>query len=427
MPIDWSSLWRKEDWWAIWLGFVILALVATKTLVGIPKISVWSNDLGTAVSASDVPYFILLGISLLLLTSVAIRVMGKRMRKYLFGFPVVFILAFLSKLVADQAGIKGLGLAYALWALFFGLLIRNIFGIPKFLEAAIEGELFIKIGLVLLGAEILFDVILKAGSLGLFEVTISLAIVWYFCYYVARKLGLTRSLSAIMSNAVSVCGVSAAIAAGGATKGDKKEIGYVISLVLLFSAPMMVLMPAIGKLAGMSDAVFGAWVGGTIDNTASVVASGALYSEQAMTIASVIKMSQNVLIGVTAFLLALYWVFRVERNPTTEKPKPIEIWYRFPKFILGFLIASILFTFILVPLVGAETVGGMLKITKGFRGWFFALTFVSVGLSTKFSDLIKIGKGKPVIAFITATILDLVLSLITAYVFFGGIFFPPPI
>lgn len=427
MPVDWSALWKKEDWWALWLGFVILALVATKTLVWIPKISVWSNDLGTAIGASNIPYFILLGFSLLLMTSIAILAVGEGLRKYLTGFPIVFILAFLSQLVADQADIKGIGLAYALWALIFGLLVRNIFGIPKFLETAAKGGLFIKVGLVLLGAEILFDVILKAGSLGLFEVTIGLAIVWYFCYYVARKLGLTKSLSATMANATSVCGVSAAIAAGGATGADKKEIGYVISLVLLFAAPMMVLMPVIGRLAGMSDAVFGAWVGGSIDNTASVVASGALYSEQAMTIASVVKMSQNVLIGITAFLLALYWVFKVERSHTSEKPKPIEIWYRFPKFILGFLIASILFTFVLVPAMGTETVTGMLTITKGFRGWFFALTFVSIGLSTKFSELIKIGKGKPLIAFIAATVLDLVTSLITAYVFFGGVFFPPPI
>ncbi len=427
MPIDWSSLWKKEDWWAVWLGFTILALVATKTLDWIPKISVWSSDLGTAVIAGDVPFFILLGVSLLMLTSVAILAIGERLTKYVIGFPIVFIIAFLSQLVAQQSDINGIGLAYALWALFFGLLIRNIFGIPKFLEAAVKGELFIKIGLVLLGAEILFDVILQAGSLGLFEVTIGLAIVWYFCYYVARKLGLTRSLSAIMANAASVCGVSAAIAAGGATKGDKKEIGYVISLVLLFAAPMMVLMPVIGRFVSMPDAVFGAWVGGTIDNTASVVASGALYSEQAMTVASVVKMSQNILIGITAFLLAVYWVFKVERNPTAEKPKPIEIWYRFPKFILGFLVASILFTFIMVPLAGTETVSGMLKITKGFRGWFFALTFVSIGLGTNFVELIKIGKGKPVVVFIAATIFDLVVSLITAYVFFGGIFFPPPV
>lgn len=427
MPINWSSLWKKEDWWAVWLGFVILALVATKTLVWIPKTYIWSNDLGAAISASDVPYFILLGFSLLLLTGIAVRAMGKTIKKYVIGFPVVFILAFLSQLVASQADIKGSGLAYALWALFFGLSIRNIFGIPKFLETATRGGLFIKIGLVLLGAEILFDVILKAGSLGLFEVTVGLAIVWYSCYYLAKKFGLTKSLSAVMANAVSVCGVSAAIAAGGAIKADKKEIGYVISLVLLFSAPMMVLMPVIGRLTGMSDAVFGAWVGGTIDNTASVVASGALFSEQAMAVASVIKMSQNILIGITAFLLALYWVFKVERSSMTEKPRLTEIWYRFPKFIWGFLIASLLFTLILVPLMGAETVGGMLKITKGFRGWFFALTFVSIGLNTKFSELIRVGKGKPIVVFILATVLDLVISLITAYVFFGGIFFPSPI
>lgn len=419
--IPWSSLWKKEDWWAVWIGLIILALVATGTITWIPKISSWTFDLTTAINIMDIPYFILLALFLLTLTGIPIFAIKRgRTKTYCTSFLIVFLLAFLAQLTSRQTNIKESGLAYALWALFFGLLISNIIGTPKWFNAT--SGLFIKIGLVVLGAEILFNIILEAGALGLFEVTVGLAIVWYFCYYIARKLGLSKSFSAIMSTATSVCGVSAAIAASGAVKGDKKEVSYTISLVLLFSAPMIIAMPIIGKELGIPDTIFGAWVGGCIDNTASVVASGALYSEEAMAIASIIKMSQNILIGITAFLLALYWTLKVER--TSEKPKPVEIWYRFPKFIVGFLLASIVFSFVLTPLIGIQPVKALLKITKGFRGWFFALTFVCIGLQTKFTELIKIGKGKPLLVFIVATLFDVIISLISAYVFFGGTIFP---
>jgi uncharacterized membrane protein YadS len=233
------------------------------------------------------------------------------------------------------------------------------------------------------------------------------------------------SFAAIMANATSVCGVSAAIAAGGAVKGDPKEISYTISLILLFAGPMMVLLPLISQAIGLSEVIAGAWIGGTIDTTPAVVAAGAIYGDKAMAIASVVKMSQNILIGVTAFLLALYWVVRVERK-SREKPKAIEIWYRFPKFIVGFIIASTIFSLLLVPTMGAEPVSAILKITKGLRGWFFALAFVSIGLDTRFTELVKIGRGKPFIIFITATIWDVAISLISAYVFFGGLLFPLP-
>ncbi len=422
-----SSLWKSEDWWAVWLGLFILVLVATNIISWIPSISTWLTDLSVAIGLEAIPFFLLLGFGLLFLTSIPLLARGESIKNYWIGFPILFFFAFLSHLVAKQSAIKEWGLAYALWALAFGLVISNSIGTPKILKSAAKSELFIKIGLVVLGAEVLFDVILKAGYLGLFEVTVGLAIVWYFCYYIAVRVGLTRSLAAIMANATSVCGVSAAIAAGGAVKGDPKEIGYTISLVLLFAAPMTVLMPLIGKFFQIPDVVFGAWIGGTIDNTASVVASGALYSETAMAIASVMKMSQNVLIGFTAFLLALYWVLKVEKKHGQEKPKPIEIWYRFPKFILGFLIASLVFSFVLLPTMGGDAVSGILKVSKGFRGWFFALTFVSIGLQTDIRELVKIGRGKPFLVFIAATLVDLALSFLTAYIFFGGVLFPPPV
>jgi len=426
MAIDWSSLWKKEDWWAVWLGFSALALVSTRIVTSLPKISVWAADPSVAIKFWDIPYFILLGLALLALTSVAILAMKEKIKGYWAGFPLVFFLAFLSLLISNQKTIKEWGLEFVLWALVFGLIISNTIGTPKWLNPAVKAELFIKIGLVLLGAEILFQVILTAGAFGLFEVTVGLLLVWYLCYFLAIRVGLKKSFAAVMASGTAICGVSAAIAAGGAVKGDPKEISYTVSLVLLFSMPLLVLMPLIGRLMGMPDAVVGAWIGGTIDTTPAVVAAGALYSQRAMNFASIVKMSQNVLIGVTAFLLALYWVLKVEKNPG-EKPSPMEIWYRFPKFVLGFFLASMVFSLLLVPILGSDSVKAIQSISGGIRGWFFAMAFVCIGLGTKFTELVKIGRGKPFLVFLVATVVDIIISLLSAYVFFGGIFFPPPV
>lgn len=426
MAIDWSSLWKKEDWWAVWLGFLILALASLRIVSWLPKIGKWTVNPSIAFPIGDIPYFILLGFALLILTSLPLLVAKEKVKGYWAGFPLIFILAFLALFISNQKTINEWGLEYVLWALIFGLLISNTVGIPKWLKPAVKTELFIKIGLVLLGAEILFNVLLSAGAFGLLEVTVGLFLVWYFAYYLAVKFGLNKSFACVMASATSICGVSAAIAVGGAVKGDPKEVSYTISLVLLFAMPMLVLMPIIARVMGLPDAVVGAWIGGTIDTTPAVVAAGALYSDKAMSVASILKMSQNVLIGIAAFLLALYWVLKVERKPN-ERPRPIEIWYRFPKFVLGFIIASLIFSFLFVPTMGNTSVNAILNITKSIRGWFFAMTFVCIGLDTKFIELIKIGRGKPSVVFLAASIVDAILTLITAYIFFGGVFFPSPV
>jgi len=424
--IAWSSLYRREDWWAVWLGFFILALASTRIITWLPKISGWTANPDIAVKAGDIPYFILLGLCLLALTSISALAMKEKIREYWAGFPLIFFLAFLGLFLSNQKIIHEWGLEYVLWALIFGLLISNTIGTPKWLKPAVKTELFIKVGLVLLGAEILFHIILAAGAFGMAQALIVVFLVWFFCYFLAMKAGLDKAFASILAAGVSICGVSAAIAAGGAVKGDPKKVSYVISLVLLIAMPMLISFPFIARAIGMLDAVAGAWIGGTIDTTPAVVAAGALYSDKAMYVASIVKMSQNVLIGVTAFLLALYWVLRVERKPE-ERPSPMEIWYRFPKFILGFIIASIIFSLLLVPTMGEKSVSAILSITKGIRGWFFAMAFVCIGLDTKFMELVKIGSGKPLIVFLAAQIFNIFLTLLLAYALFGGIFSSPPV
>lgn len=414
--IDWSSLWKKEDWWAVWLGFFIIVIATLGFLTWIPKISIWTSNINDAIKLYDVPYFVLLYAFLLILISIVILFIEKQYHlKHFLGFLVLFLLGLLSFIIAKHSVINTYGLEYVFWALLLGLLIGNLMGTLNWLRSIAKTELFIKIGLVLLGAEILFNDLISAGPRAMLQALMVVFVIWYVAYFIARKLGLDKEFSAVLASGVSICGVSAAIATGGAIKADPKKVSHVIGLILLTAILMLFGMPPLAKFLNLSGTIAGAWIGGTIDTTPAVVAAGALYSSEALKIAAVTKMAQNVLIGVIAFIIALYWTFKVKNN-TTEKVSLLEVWYRFPKFVIGFILASIFFSFILTPLLGPNSVKIILGNTKIIREWFFALAFISIGIESKFHELINIEKGKPLIAYVIAQLLNIGWTLLVAYI-----------
>ena len=425
-PVDWSSLIRKEDWLVVWLAFIILILATAGLITNVPSVGSWSGNITDALGLGDLPGMAVLGIGILLLTSLGVFLKKEDLRSYWTGYPLIFAMAVVAFVISKQATIKYYGLSYVLWALLMGLIISNIIGLPDWLKGAVKTELYIKIGLVLLGAEILFPTIVQGGLVSVAQSLCAVIVTWYFAYWLARKVGLSQSFASIMASAVSICGVSAAIAAGGAIKGDKKEISFTISMVLLTSIVMLVAQPLIARSLNLPSAVAGAWIGGTIDTTGAVVAAGALYDDTAMTAAAIVKLAQNVLIGLAAFALAVYWSLRVDRQEVV-KPSLIDIWFRFPKFIVGFVAASLVFSFILSPSLGAAAVSSTLVLTKSLRGWFFCLSFVSIGLETKFSELMKVGGTKAAGVYIAAQLVNIVLVYFLAWIFFGGIFFPVPL
>ena len=187
-----------------------------------------------------------------------------------------------------------------IWALALGLIISNVFGKPKWLVPALQTELFIKTGLVVMGAELLFNRILVLGGYGLGVAWLGCPLVLILMYqYGIRVLKMKdKSLVATIAACTSVCGVSAAVATGAATKAKKEEISMAISISLIFTVVMMILEPLLIKWLGLSDAVGGAWIGGTVDSTGAVVVAGAMVSELATEVAAVIKMLQNLLIGI---------------------------------------------------------------------------------------------------------------------------------
>jgi uncharacterized integral membrane protein (TIGR00698 family) len=379
-------------------------------------------------------------IALGLICSVGLKVMGEKAGKFLGAYFFVALLTFVALFVQYQKTIKAYGLSYAFWALLFGLLISNTVGTPKFIMHAVKTEMYIKTGLVLLGAEILFGKILRLGVPGLMVAWIVTPTVVTFMYFFGTRTlkMVSKPMVTIIAMATSVCGVSAAIAAAAATRAKKEELTLGVGMTLIFTVLMMIFMPLGIKAVGMSPVLGGAWMGGTIDSTGAVVAAGAMLGADAETVAAVVKMVQNVLIGLLGFVLAVIWVTKVDRDPNAPKPRLIEIWVRFPKFIVGFVLASLIFSFVLVPLFGTlfGKVGALMSsglplveknvikpVTNPLRGLFFCLAFVSIGLESNFRDLAsQLVGGKPIMLYIIGQSFNLALTLFVAWIAFVMLF-----
>ncbi len=376
-----------------------------------------------------IPSLIGLCIVLALFFGIGIKFMGKDALGFLKGFGGVFLVAVLAYTMGGQAISKQYGMGAEAWGVVIGMLIANTVGTPKFAKKSLEVEFFIKTGLVLLGAEVLFNKIVAIGIPGIFVAWVVTPIVLISTFIFGQKVLKmpSKTLNMVISADMSVCGTSAAIATAAACRAKKEELTLSIGLSLVFTAIMMIVMPAFIKAMGIPEVLGGAWMGGTIDATGAVAAAGAFLGEKALYVAATIKMIQNVLIGVTAFGVAVYWCTKVECE-AGKRVGWMEIWHRFPKFVLGFMSASILFSVIdgaLGPDMGYSMIdqGVVRGFTRLFRDWFFALSFAAIGLATNFRELAHYFKGgKPLILYVCGQSFNLVLTLTMAYIMFYLVF-----
>jgi uncharacterized integral membrane protein (TIGR00698 family) len=407
-----------EDWVVVILGFLIIAISVSGFLLPVPVFG-WKTgeDLFSKVlSVSNLQLILLQFVFVGIIGLIGVWLSGKRFKDFLLGFPLVYILTILALILAGSKQAKALNLEGVIFSLVIGLLISNLLNLPQWLRDSLSTELFVKIGLILLGTSVIFGDILKAGSLGLIQSLIVVTSVWYFAYWVCKKLKVDDEISMMISSAVSICGVSAAIATAGAIKGDSKKLSYVISMVLITAIPMMIFMPIIASYFNFPQTVTGAWLGGSIDTTGAVVASGSLVGEAALKISTIVKFSQNVLLGVAAFAISVYWTYTKHPAAADAEKKPTlkVIWERFPKFVLGFLGASLVFSFLLSP----ATTGAVKDSLKNLQGLWFALAFTSIGLETKFADLFNKESRKPLYAFLIAQTFNIFVTLAIAFLLF---------
>ena len=416
-----SSLLSSEDWVACWLGFSLVLLALAGLRPALPGFSWDAGSAGSLFTGEGVKAVVALGALLMVLAGIGVKLMGGSLKAFGIAFPAVFVLGWLAQFLAGNAAIKAAGVTYVITGLLIGLFISNVLRVPRWLQPAARTEYYIKTGLVVLGSNILIGDILQAGALGIAQALLVILVIWYVCFWIAQKLRVDDEFSAMLATAVSICGVSAAIAACGAVQGDRKKLSYVTSLVLVVAIPMMLIMPWVISEFDIPAVVGGAWLGGTIDTSGAVVAAGEIVGDSAMNAAVIVKFSQNAMLGLAAFALSVWWTFR-SGAATGQKPSAAIIWERFPKFVLGFIAASLLFSFAF----SAEFVDSTKDLMKGLRTWWFALAFVCIGLETRFRDLVSMDEGRPAIAFLLAQGVNIAWTLLIAWLLFGGLLFEIP-
>jgi uncharacterized integral membrane protein (TIGR00698 family) len=439
----WKEFWSKEDWWAVWLGLGIVCLAYVFYLAGssISWIAVapakWStlSQLATQFSKNGIKYVALLAACLIVFTTV-VSFVGQKPKAFIPSFIFIFIFSTIIYVLGSWDQANRYNLEPPLMALALGLFISNVIGLPRWLDAGFRVEFFIKLGIVLLGATLPFTLIIWAGPVAILQASIVSLVTFLTIFFVARKLGLDHRLAAVLGAGGAVCGVSASIAVAGAVRAKKEHPPIAISLVVFWAIILIFLLPLVSRVLHLPTGVAGAWIGTSEFADAAGLAAAQSYgnlagthlgisgtAEQALASYTLIKViGRDIWIGIWSLVLALISVTVWERSETNSKVQIGQIWWRFPKFVIGFLIASVLTTLI----VDGNTLADYNKLVKpsliipitALRTWVFTFSFLSIGLTTRFRELAAAGT-KPFIAFTCGVIVNVALGYVLSIIVFG--------
>ncbi len=437
-----SDFWKKEDWQAVWLGGIVIinACIAVLTKAfdfSALKFSTWGfGETESATLAALGKQFasgafwtktLVTVLTTGILFTIGVKLQGESVKKYIPAFLGLFVLAFLVRLISAEFTLNRY-LEWAFWALIVGLLISNTVGVPDWLKPAIKTEFYIKTGLVIMGFSVLFSNIAKFGLYGIGIAWIVTPIVIIFMWWLGTKIFKmdNKPLVITLAAATSVCGTSAAIATGAASNCKKTDLTMAVSISIIFTVLMMVFEPILIKATDLSPIMGGALIGGTVDSTGAVAVAGSTLGGEAEKAAVLVKMIQNILIGFIAFFVAVFFATHVDRTGT-QKVGASEIWTRFPKFIIGFFVASLVASFIIQPIFGSDQVGAINKVLDQYKNWAFVLAFTSIGLDTNFKEISKQMQGGKVLwLYIIGQLFNIALTFFAVWFLLSGKFFPIP-
>lgn len=437
-----AEFWRKEDWWAIWIGLAVVLVsiglfaggASLRWLAVVPP--KWSSfaqviaDIG-----ANWPRYVALFAFWLTAFSLALGSFGFRLRDFVPAFALLYLAAWAIFVAGQWESAAAYNLEPPLLALFLGLVVANTLRLPRWLDAGFRGELYVKTGIVLLGATVPLSLIALAGPVAILQASIVSLVTFGIIFVVAGRLGLNRPFAATLAVGGAVCGVSAAIAVAGAVGAKKEETAVTISTVVLWAIAMIFVLPFAARALGLPTGVAGAWIGTSEFADAAGIAAAQAYGgfagkvpgiagmpEQAVQAFTLVKVvGRDVWIGIWAVVLAIVSTTRWEAQGAGNGPDAREIWRRFPKFVLGFFITSAVVTAVTAGYSLEEynkvAVPGFIAPVKDLRTWCFVFCFLSIGLTTRFRDLAAAGR-KPLIAFTAGVAVNVVLGYaLSAHVF----------
>ncbi|MCI1996791.1 MAG: YeiH family protein [Clostridium luticellarii] len=427
----WSDLVKKEDWWAVWIGLILVVAAVIFWSSGssikfiTAKIPKWTN-IGVLFSAlgNNIWSIVLLFVVFLLLFSIANLFLHYEFKDFFIGFLLLFILSVIINSFSSWDWAQKYNLEAPLVALFIGLIISNLFSIPKWFETALRTELYVKVGIVLLGATLPFTLIVKAGPVAFLQATLIAVSTFLIIYFVGTKwLGLDKRFAATLGAGGSICGVSASIAVGSAIQTKKEHVSVAISLVVAWAVVMIFALSIFIKITGISAGSAGAWIGTSEFADAAGVTAASSFGDKAITTFTLMKVvGRDIFIGIWCFILAIISITKWENKETGVKANASDIWHRFPKFVIGFFVASIFLTILLSsvsPAAVATINSNVIAPIKEIRTWAFTFCFLSIGLTTRFKQLTAVG-WKPFAAFSAGAVVNVILGYLVSVVILGS-------
>ena len=442
-PARWRELWLKEDWWAIWLGLGIVAVAyaffangaSIRWIAVTPaKWSTWTQ-LGSHF-AGNYDRYVAQFLLWLAIFALALTALGHKAREFIPSFAILYVLSMAIFALGQWDQANTYDLEPPLVALVVGLVLSNLVGLPRWLDAGFRVEFYVKTGIVLLGATLPFTLVLWAGPAAILQASIVSIATFLVIYWVAIWLGLDKRLAATLGAGGAVCGVSAAIAIAGAVGAKKEDAPIAITIVILWAIVMIFVLPFVAASLHLSAGVGGAWIGTSEFADAAGFAAAQTYgnlaghgavagsADQAVFAYTLIKVvGRDVWIGIWAFVLAIIATTRWDRGEPGRRPQAAEIWWRFPKFVIGFLVASLLVTAVTSGYSLADYNKSVAPTLVGpirdLRTWAFIFCFLSIGLTTRFGQLADAGR-KPFIAFSAGAVVNVVIGFILSAIVFAS-------
>ncbi len=440
-PMGWREIYLKEDWWAIYLGIgiTVIALAAflngssiLKSLAINPGGLKWTSFGQLADHFSqNLNLYLLQMLSWLVIFGISTRIMGIKTDEFVPSFIILYVLSIVMFAIGGWADASKYNLEPPLVALILGLIIANVVHLPKWLDSGFRVEYYIKTGIVLLGATFPITLIITAGPVALFQATFISLTTCLVIYFMATKVfGLDKRLGAVLGTGGAVCGVSGSMAIASAVGAKKDYLYTAVTLVVVWALVMIFFIPFVSKAMGLNPGIAGAWVGTSEFADAAGFAAASAYGKmagnenaaiQGFTLMKVI--GRDMWIGIWSFIFALIACLKWEKEECGTRPDAMEIWWRFPKFVIGFLVASLFMTAVTAGYGTADfnkvVKPGLILPIVSLRSWAFIFCFLSIGLTTRFREL-KAAGVKPFIAFTTGVVVNVALGFILSVYVFGG-------
>ena len=374
-----AKLWKTEDWWSVWfgLGIVLMALVtfwSGSTIRGWALTPAKWSTFGVALAdlAKNAGGYLTIFLMFGGVFTVSMAIMGVKARRFVAGFVALFLGSLAIFIASGWKVMEDLNVEAPLLALLVGLVISNLVKIPEWIKGALRTEYYIKVGIVLLGATLPLTLIFSAGPIAFLQATLVSVFTWLTIFLAATRIfKLEPQFGATLGAAGAVCGVSASIAVGGAVRAKKDHISIAIAVVTVWAIVMiLVLTVALKKLVPgtIAPGVAGAWVGTSEFADAAgfaVVAELATrFGDSPINAFTLMKViGRDIWIGIWCLILSVVSVVFWEKKDASQRAVGVDIvWERFPKFVIGFLAASVI-----MSVVAARVPAGHVGVAK-FKG-----------------------------------------------------------